>query len=285
MKTPLAPRKFAIMLVVGMLTMAVIASPAGAANANQAGEGRDFYTTWTEYDLDDTLGLPGNVHVGFLSGFSDQWGTYMYGNVTDFDCDEGEIPGHGHGHEDQIVTEGTRAVEYAVEDTINDVIDSGASRIDKKAVRRAIAERINKDVPAAIIEVFEEEVPFCDYVQDRFLDGTETATFTVDTAAGETRVTGTLTVYGGHGEHGEPGDVLGRPPVNLTISGGDWEKYENAFMYWGANYKYAYSSEGTTLFGGTVSGAIGGMGFDDDADDISWGAFGSFSYKSYERVR
>ncbi|NNF63817.1 MAG: hypothetical protein HKN07_06115 [Acidimicrobiia bacterium] len=285
MKTLSVRRRFTVVLVVGMLTMAVVASPAGAAGAKQTGEGGNFDTTWTEYDPDDILGLPGNVHIGYLFGWSDQWGSYMYGNVTDFDCDEGEIPGYGHDIAEAIVVTGERAAEAAVEDTIREVIDSGGSRIDKRAVVRAVGDSINKEVSDAVVEVFEEEFPLCDYVQDRFLDGTGTATFTVDTAAGETRVSGTLTVYGGHGGHGEPGDVLGTPPVNLTISGGDWEKYENAYMYWGADYRYAYSSEGTTLFGGTVSGAIGGMGFDDDEDDTSWGVFGSFSYKAYERVR
>lgn len=286
MKTARARRTIATATTLGLLAMAVVASPAAAADYRQVGEGRQFYTSWTEYDLDDSLGLPGNVHLGYLSGWSDQWGTYMYGNVTDFDCDEGEIPGWGgHGIEETVSKEAARAADAAVEDAIDAVIDSGASRIKGESVRTAVREAVRTDVPAAIVEIFEEEVEYCDYVQDRFLDGTETATFTVDIVNAVATVTGTLTVTGGHGDHGEPGEVLGRPPVNLTITGGEWQQSKGAYAFWGADYRYEYSSEGTDIFGGTVSGAIGAMGFDDDADDTSFGGFGSYRYKTVEKIR
>lgn len=54
---------------------------------------------WTEYDLDDRLGLPGNTHVGFLGVYQQVGWTDVYGAIQDFDCDEGEVPGFGHGEE------------------------------------------------------------------------------------------------------------------------------------------------------------------------------------------
>lgn len=276
-------RKLTSAIALGALTAVMIAPPVAADEYRTNGSGRQFWTSWTEYDLDDSLGLPGNVHVGYLSGWSDQYGQYMFGNVTDFDCDEGEIPGYGHGIEEGIVDDGARAAEAAAEEAVEEIIDSGANLIDADTVVAAIAAEIAESVPAAIVEAFEEEVPFCDYVQDRFLDGTGTAEFTVNIKTQVAQVTGTITVTGGG--HGEPGDVLGTPPVNLTISGGDWQKYESSYSYWGADYRYSYWSEGTDYFGGTVTGAIGGMGFDDDEDDESYGGYGTFKFKTVEKIR
>ncbi len=283
MRTPPARGKFVAATAVGLLSTALLAAPVGADEYRTSGSGKHFYTSWTEYDADDALGLPGNVHIGYLSGWSDQYGTYFYGNVTDFDCDEGESPWGGHGIVETIAEEGAKTAEASAQDAVDAIVDSGASVIDANEVIEAVQERLSEAVPAAIAEEIEEEIPTCDYIQDRFLDGTDTVTFTVDIRAQVVQVSGTLTVAGGG--HGEPSEVLGTPPINLTITGGEWQKYESSYSYWGQGYRYSYWSEGTDYYGGTVSGAIGAMGFDDEPDDEAYGGFGTFRYKTVEKIR
>lgn len=274
-----ARRRVVLTTALALLTTTAVALPAGAEKVQTEGTAQFFYTSWTELDPDDVLGLPGNVHVGFLSGWNDQYGTYFYGNVTDFECDEGEVPGGGHDVVEGIAAQGMKTARNAEQDAIDAIIDSGAKIIKGATVISEIQSQLNDDLP----EFVEDEIPTCDYIQDRFLDGTGTVTFTVDTKAAIATVEGTLTVTGGG--HGEPGPVLGMPPINLTISGGEWQKYEYSSSYWGQDYKYSDWSNGTSFNDGTVTGAIGAMGFDDDPDDISYGGFGSNRYRTVEQIR
>lgn len=264
------------------MATAVWAAPAGASVYRTQGNGQNFYVSWTEYDPDDVLGIAGNVHIGFLFGWSDQYGTYFHGNVTDYDCDPGEVPGGGHFIAEEVVEVGADVATESAEEAVEAIVDSGAVAIDPDVVIEAVQDDVAEAVSETIEEEF-EEFPACDYIQDRFLDGTDTVTFSVDAANVVLTVTGTLTVYGAG--HGEPGDVLGRPPINMTITGGDWQKYKYTTAWWGEGYQYTDSREGTDFYGGVVSGAIGAMGFDDDPDDTSWGSFGTFKFRTVEQIR
>lgn len=275
----------ALVTALAVVATLVWAAPAGAEVYRSRGTGQQFYVSWTEIDLDDSLGILGNVHVGYLSGWSDQYGTYFWGNVTDFECEEGEVPWGGHHVVEAVVDEAVEAAGAAADKAVEDIIDSGATLIDSRTVIDTVQESLSDTVS----DVVEEEVPnACDYMQDRFLSGTDldgnpTVNFTVDMTNKLVTVSGTLLVFGGG--HGEPEEVLGMPPINMTISGGEWQKYENSYKYWSESFAYSYWSAGTDYYGGTITGAIGAMGFDDDADDVAFGGFGSWSYRTVERIR
>lgn len=285
MNTNRTKRTIAPAMALALLTTVLWAPAASAGSTYRAkGSGSQFWINWTEYDPDDTLGIPGNVHVGYLSGYDEQYGTFFYGNVTDFDCDPGEVPwGGGHGGE-TVVFEGQASADAGEQKALDAIIASGAKSIDAATVVDSILTNLEEDVPEVIDEEFP---PACDYIQDRFLNAEEkgkpTVTFTVDAKKETLTVKGYLVVT--EGGHGEPGGVLGRPPINMTVTGGDWQKYESSYKGSGQDYSYSYSQKGTDFYGGTVTGAIGAMGFADDADDESFAGFGSFSYKTVERIR
>jgi hypothetical protein len=278
-------RAFTSTMSLALLASILWAPAAGADTIYRAkGTGSQFWISWTEFDPDDLLRLPGNVHVGYLSGYDEQYGTFLYGNVTDFDCDPGEVPGGGgHGGE-AVIFEGQASADAGEAKALDKIIASGAKTISAEAVVDGILTSLDEDVPEFIEEEFP---PACDYIQDRFLgaedEGVATATFTVDSKTDTLTVSGYLVVS--NGGHGEPGTVLGRPPINLTVQGGDWQKYESSYKGSSADYSYSYWQKGTDLYGGTVSGAIGGMGFADDEDDESFAGFGSFSYMTVEHIR
>ncbi len=285
MSTAHARRRIALVTALAVMATLVWAAPAGAEVFRSRGTGQQFFVSWTEYDPDDALGILGNTHVGYLSGWSDQYGTYFWGNVTDFECEEGEVPWGGHGVVEAVADEAAETADAAATKAVEDIIDSGAALIDADTVIEAVQDSLSETVPALI----EEEVPnACDYLQDRFLsgtdlDGNQLVTFTVDMTTQLVTVSGNLLVTGGG--HGEPQDVLGMPPITMTISGGEWWKYESSWKSWSEGFAYSYWQAGTDYYGGTVSGAIGAMGFDDDADDVSHGGFGSWSYRTVERIR
>lgn len=278
-------RTVASAMSLALLTSVLWAPAANAGSTYRAkGNGSQFWVSWTEYDPDDLLNIPGNVHVGYLSGYDEQYGIFFYGNVTDFECDPGEVPwGGGHGVE-EVVAEGQQSADAGEENALDAIIASGAKTIKAETVVDSILTNLEEDVPGFIEEEFP---PACDYLQDRFLgaeeNGKPTATFTVDAKKETLTVTGNLVVSAGG--HGDPGGVLGRPPINLTITGGEWQKFEYSYKGSGQDYSYSYWQKGTDFYGGTVSGAIGGMGFDDDPDDESFGGFGTFSYRTVERIR
>lgn len=260
----------------------ILGGTASAVVTRTSGTGQYVDVGWTEYDPDDLLGLPGNVHVGYLFVESGPYGTYFYGNVTDFDCDEGEVPWGGHGVVVEVVDEAAEVIAAATEDAIDEVVDSGGATIDADVVVDNVQSELGTEIPETIEDEF-EEIPACDYLQDRFLDGQGTATVTVDVKQQTARITGRLTVT--NGGHGEPGTVLATPPIDVTITGGEWERYEYSYSSKGATYSFSDWQKGTRLYGGTVTGGIGAMGFADDSDDVSYGGFASYRYRTVERVR
>ncbi len=274
---------------VAILSSLLISPAAGANVTRTSGTGYNVSISWVEYDPDDLLRLPGNTHVGYFGVWVSQWGTHFYGNVIDWECEEGEFPWGGHGEGGEVVVDDAgKIAEVAAEIAVDDIIDSGAKTIDAGTVVDAVQQALAEEVPPLI----EEELPQCDHEGIRFLDGYDNegnlkTNVSVDIKNKIAKVTGNLVVRGGHGGgEGEPlPDVLAMPPVDLTITGGDWYKYEWSYTSQSKDFKYSDWSKGTDYYGGKVSGKIGAMGFDDDPDDESWGGFGSFQYKTVERVR
>lgn len=95
-----------------LLTSVLWAPAANATSTWRAkGNGSQFSVSWTEYDLDDLLNIPGNVHLGYPSGYDEQYGIFFYGNVTDFECDPGAVPwGGGHGVQ-EVVAKGQQSAD------------------------------------------------------------------------------------------------------------------------------------------------------------------------------
>ena len=93
-------RTIAALSAIPCVLALVVAVPANAApkdGSKMTQTGNNAYVDWTEYDLDNKLGLPGNTHVGFLSVYTQTGFTDIYGAIQDFQCDPGEVPGGGHG--------------------------------------------------------------------------------------------------------------------------------------------------------------------------------------------
>lgn len=270
-------------LAIGTAGLTIVPAQAGAVVTKTSGTGQNMNLSWTEYDPDDLLGLPGNVHIGYLYADSGPYGTYVSGNVTDFECEEGESPYGGHGLNGHVVDEGGEIVAAATDDAIDDIIDGGGTTIEADVVADAIQTELNDGVTDVIADEIEEEFPACEYLGDRFLNGEGTTTVTVDTNRQVAKIVGTLTVS--NGGHGEPGSVLGSPPIDVTITGGEWNRYEYSSSFEGPGYKYRSWQKGLGYNGGTVTGGIGAMGFADDADDQSFGDFGSYRYRTVDRVR
>lgn len=217
------------------LAAATLVAPATAAppdTSSSRTSGGQAFAQWTEYDLEDQLGLPGNVHVGFLSVYQQPGYTDVFGTVQDYDCQEGEVPGGG-GHPEE--------------------------------------------------EPGEEPDGLCDLLGVRFLSGNGSTTFTVDTKSGTAALTGTLQVSSGG--HGEPGESLGQPPVNMTwtATGGTYS-FRRTETWSDGTTTYRSRVTGTG-FDAAVGGAIGRMGFDDDADDESSGLVETWRETSRTRIR
>lgn len=274
----------AAIAVVGVSAPFLVAGNATAGAIRTKGVNRSIDLSWIEYDPDDLLGLPGNVHVGYLYAYAGQWGNFIGGSVADFDCDEGETPWGGHHVSAAVVDDAGETAAAAVIDALDDIVDSGGTIVDPDVVSSEVQAQLADGVTDQIYDEF-SEYPVCDYIQDRYLDGSETATVSVNLRARTATITGTLVVHGGHGEQGEPGTILGRPPIDLTISGGDWNKWTSSYSSQGADYRYAMREKGTSYYGGSVDGRIGGMGFADDADDEAYGGFGRSTFITVERVR
>ena len=82
------------------LTLTALAAPAAAARPDSSSSVRSgdrASVSWTELDPGNTLGLPGNTHVGNLWVEDGAYGTFAYGVIVDLDCDPGETPAGGHG--------------------------------------------------------------------------------------------------------------------------------------------------------------------------------------------
>lgn len=84
---------------VACLAVAALASPAAAARpdgSTSVRSGSSAFVTWTELDPQDLLTLPGNTHVGNFSVDNGVFGDFASGEISDYQCDSGEVPG-GHG--------------------------------------------------------------------------------------------------------------------------------------------------------------------------------------------
>lgn len=224
----------ALALAVPLAAVTLVA-PAGAAppdTYSSRTSGGQAFAQWTEYDVDDDLGLPGNVHVGYLSVYQQPGYTDVSGAVEDYDCKEGEVPGGGGHFED---------------------------------------------------EPGEDPNGLCDFLGVRFLSGYGSTTFSVDVKSGTAKLTGTLEVSSGG--HGDPGETLAQPPVNMTwTAAGSTYSFRRTEAWSDGTTSYRSRVTGTG-FDATISGAIGRMGFADDADDESGGNVETWREMSRTRIR
>lgn len=270
-------------LAAALLVLATAVPASGASTVKTKGTATSVDISWTEYDPDDLLRLPGNVHVGYISVGNGPYGTYFWGTVTDFDCDEGETPWGGGGHGEDAVEEAADIVGDATEEAIEEMIDEGATFVDAVQVLDAIEGELATEIPE-----LDEPIGACDYLQDRYLEGqdangTPTVTITVDRANQIARVKGALVVT--DGGHGGSGAVLGRPPIDMTITGGQWNKFESSYSMRGEGYRFSDYQKGISYYNGDVAGAIGAMGFADDADDESYAGFTWYKFETVEKFR
>lgn len=98
--------------------------------------------------------------------------------------------------------------------------------------------------------------------------------------------TGIVTVS--NGGHGDPGSVLAQVPASITwTSNGDTVRFRETFTIVDGKISYRSRVSGTRSDATTtvVGGALGRMGFADDADDVSVGEFRTFTEVSRERIR
>ncbi len=126
-----------------------------------------------------------------------------------------------------------------------------------------------------------EEEFGCDFVSFREFYGDEDQlTLTVDRKLDSATLTGTLSAFDPHG-----GPTGAGPGVNIIWTGvGSTyaSKWSESFTADGIRYRSTYSDTNREA---VVTGQIGVMGFADDADDESYGWFGTFksSTKVMER--
>lgn len=260
------------------LGVPLLVTPAEAGVTRTSGNGTNFDVSWTEYDPLDVLRLPGNVHVGYLFSSSGPHGRFVSGGVDDFQCDPGESP-FGGDHNAAIADEVADIAGEAEQDAVQAVLAGSGSEIVDGAVEAAVKTAIADEAPATV----EEEVEPCEFVQTRFLEGSDTATVTVDVKARRATVTGTLVVS--NGGHGEPGTVIARPPVNITLTGGEAFTSDSSYSFRTANASFSDERKDKGFQQATVAGGIGAMGFADDADDESYASYSRFTFLTVERVR
>lgn len=280
-------------LVVGAIATACMVTsvgvgPAASSTIRTSGDTVQMDISWTEYDPDDILRLPGNTHVGFLSYFEESFGAFMFGQVIDYDCDPGEVPGGGHGGavSAAIVDEGGEALSDAIVDSVETIVQSGARTLDAEVLASSVASEVGPATTAAI----DEEVPLCDLIGVRFLNATEpdgtgpTVQVVVDPKTKQATMTGYLVVT--DGGHGEPSNVLARPPVNIKVEGGIKYREENSYSVRGPDFYFANSSKIDRYNeASVVEGRIGAMGFVDDPDDASFASYAKGRYTRVEKIR
>ena len=123
----------------------------------------------------------------------------------------------------------------------------------------------------------------CTPMGDRFLFAEGGAL----TVSGSTATfTGTITVT--NGGHGEPGSVLAQVPATVTwTSSAGLIRYRatSTYVEQGISYRSRVTGLRSDAATTVVSGALGRMGFADDADDVSVGDFQTFTEVSRERIR
>lgn len=123
----------------------------------------------------------------------------------------------------------------------------------------------------------------CAYVQERFLSAEGGALTVTDRTA---TFTGTITVS--NGGHGEPGSVVASVPATVTwTSTTALSRFRSTHTYVERDISYRSRVSGVRSDPSTtvVSGALGRMGFADDADDVSVGSFQRYTEVWRERMR
>ena len=125
----------------------------------------------------------------------------------------------------------------------------------------------------------------CAFVQERNLES-EDGTLTVSGSTATFK--GTIIVT--NGGHGGDGNVLAQVPANVTwTSTARLSRFRAMNSYddrgWGISYRSRMSGLRSDEASTVVGGALGRMGFADDADDVSGGAFRTFTETSRERTR
>lgn len=96
------------------LAVAAMASPASAGlpdGSSSVRSGERAFVSWTELDPSDVLTLPGNTHVGNLSIDDGAYGSFAYGEIADFQCEPGQVPGGGHGDPGTCTLMGVRSLK------------------------------------------------------------------------------------------------------------------------------------------------------------------------------
>lgn len=89
-----------LLLVALVATLLVALAPAADARSSSTYtvSGRAANADWTQVDGTPTGGRFGNVHVGYLTAEETSRGrAVVFGWIADFDCQPGQMPGHG-GH-------------------------------------------------------------------------------------------------------------------------------------------------------------------------------------------
>lgn len=94
-------RAASLLLVVALAAALLVAlTPAAEARSSSTYRvtGRAASTEWTQVDGTPVGSSPfGNVHVGWLSAEETSRGkAVVFGWIADFDCEPGQLPGHGH---------------------------------------------------------------------------------------------------------------------------------------------------------------------------------------------
>lgn len=126
------------------------------------------------------------------------------------------------------------------------------------------------------------EKDLCDLIGTRFLEA-ESISFALDARARTASLTGKLRVT--NGGHGEPGQTLATPPVDMTWTGiGRGYRFSRSEFWSDGQFSYRSRVRGTGSEA-AVGGRIGAMGFTDDADDESFGSFETWRETSRFRVR
>ena len=117
----------------------------------------------------------------------------------------------------------------------------------------------------------------------RFLEGRGSGLTVTDSTA---TFRGTIVVS--NGDHGEPGSVLAQVPATITwTTSGDMVRFRETVTFVDGTTSYRSRVSGTRTDAATtvVGGALGRMGFADDADDVSVGEFRTVTEVSRERIR
>jgi hypothetical protein len=121
----------------------------------------------------------------------------------------------------------------------------------------------------------------CAYIGSRFGSGQDMVLTIDDRRLDSAHLVGSLVLESGGG-HGEGGQVVGNPPVDITWTGaGNLAKGRSTYRYTEGGTTYSFS-ERSTYRQASLDGYIGAMSFD---PDLSGGSISHFSNTSKERTK